>query len=162
MKRELYIVGDISYENYATFAEELSLLEQDNKKPIVVHLTSEGGDPYASLAYAERIRLSPCDIRVVGLGYVASAAVLILASGDWRVLSRESWVMLHEEFSKLSGSVSAKEVEIQQERALEGQCYRLLGEKTMEVAAHWQSLHKQTTYIGSNRALLLGLIDEII
>lgn len=158
--RDIYIVGDISYENYEIFAKEMAVLEKTSK-PITIHLTSEGGDAYASLAYARRIQKSPCHVIIKANGYVASAAVLILAVGGARTLSSESWVMVHEEQGELSGSVSSMEVELKQLRRLETQCYEILASYTSTSASTWKALHKNTTYLSAYQAFQLGLVDSV-
>src|ERR1035438_446921 len=96
--RKLDIIGDIDFENFKEFSELLDALESKNSgQPISIHLASHGGDAHAALAYAARIRLSKCEIIITALGNVASAAIMILAAGDRRIMTSESWAMVHEE-----------------------------------------------------------------
>lgn len=162
MKRKLYIIGEISYKNFGSFTEELSALEDESSEAITIELTSEGGDAYVSLAYVARIRKSPCFIKVVGNGYVASAAVLILACGDRRAMTEESWLMVHEENGGVDGNTSLIEIETKQMRRLEDQADRALAHYSRVDAKTWAKLHKETTYLTANECLAMGVIDEVI
>lgn len=162
-RRKLYIVGAIDWETYATFSEALDVLEQESKKPIEIELASDGGDAHAALAFSDRIKNSQCDILITGTGSVASAAVLILASGDYRQLTRTTWVMVHEEVGELEfASVTALERETKQHRLLETQWNKLLAANTMASAEYWEKLHKETTHLSAQDCLALGLVDRII
>lgn len=164
--RRIRIIGDIDYDSYKLFVEELSVLESENKKPITIELTSEGGNPYASLAFYSRIQQSPCDITIEVYGYCASAAVLVLASAvlgsDKRRMSMDAWIMVHEEQDTWKNkSVHDIEVEVAHSRAMEDQCNTLLESVTRTSAAEWEKMHKATTYLTAKQAKQLGLIDEI-
>lgn len=162
-RRKLYIIGAVDWENYGVFSEALDALEQESKKPVEIELASDGGDAHAALAFSDRINNSPCDILITGTGSVASAAVLILASGDYRQLTRTAWVMVHEEVGELDfSSVVAAERETKQLRALETQWNKLLASVTLATAADWERLHKETTHLSSQDCLALGLVDRII
>lgn len=162
-RRKLYIVGAIDWETYAAFSEALDVLEQENKKPVEIELASDGGDAHAALAFSDRIRNSKCDILITGTGSVASAAVLILASGDYRQLTRTAWIMVHEEVGELPfASIVAAERETKQLRAMETQWNKLLEGLTTSSALHWEKLHKETTHLSAQDCLALGLVDRII
>lgn len=158
---DVHIVDEISFENYAVFAAELKVAARVSGG-VTIHLSSEGGSALASLAYAAAIRLCPRDITIVANGTVQSAAVLILAAGDRRVMTAESWAYVHEENGEITGSVSQLEVEVQQMRALEEQCYALLEKYTRTPAERWRDWHKKTAYFSAEEAKNIGLVDEVI
>ena len=160
--RKIYIVGDISYNNYALFTERMTELESEGDEDIIVELTSDGGDSYVSLAYVGRIRKSKCIVRIVGNGYIASAAVLILAAGDRRAMTSESWLMVHEEAGEVNGNVALKEIEIKQLRRMEEQADNALSSWSKVSASQWKEFHKQTTYFTAHECFKMGLIDEVI
>lgn len=161
--RKIYVVGDISWEAYERFSKKLTELELLNKYgPIFLELASDGGDAHAALAFSARIRLSSCEILITALGNVASAAVLILASGDHRRISEESWVMVHEDSAELAGSVVELERESTQLRRMEEQWAKLLKENTGTKKSEWEEMHKKTTYLTAQECLELGLVDEVI
>lgn len=162
LERKLYIVGEISSESYTQFTKELAALERQSLKNIVLELASEGGDAYMSLAFASRIRRSPCDITIIGNGLVASAAVLILACGDKRYMTKETWLMVHEETGDITGSVHDLEPTVTHYRKMENQCNAILAEVSKTSAEQWATFHKATTYFSAVDCLRLGVIEGII
>ncbi len=160
--RKINLIGDIDYEMLANFEEELARLTNKNDDGILVLLSSEGGLHEVSLAIASRIRLCSCEITIVAIGTAASAASLILAYGDKRLMAKEAWVMVHEESCKMKGSVSEYEKETKHLRQMEDQACKLFAERSKVSAEEWSRMHKETTWLSAEQCLELGLIEEII
>lgn len=163
-RRKLYIIGPIDWETYAAFSEALDTLEQESsRKDVEIELASDGGDAHAALAFSARISKSPCNINITGTGFVASAAVLILASGTNRKIANTTWVMVHEEVGQVDfANVVELEREAKQCRSLENQWNNLLACMTLASAEYWGKLHKETTHLTAKDCLDLGLVDEVI
>lgn len=161
--RKIYITGEITFEKYEEFSRDLSELESSSNSGYILELASEGGSAYAALAFAARIRSSPCECEVRAYGMVASAAVLILAAGHHRMMSKIGWVMVHEEQGEVQGSVSDIERESKYMRILENQWDKLMHEFTdkMESVAYWEKVHKATTYLSAEHCLEVGLVNEL-
>lgn len=162
LKRKLYLIGEINDEAYKRFSKQLSARESENSKPVYLELSSEGGDPIAALAFAGRIRSSKCDINITAFGQVASAAVLILAAGDHRMMHSSCWMMVHEDSAQLEGEVAQLEKATAHLRRLEDQWSKLLQNYTGTPAAVWTELHKNTTYLSAGECRDLKIVDQII
>lgn len=162
--RNLYLVDDVTPETYLKFSRRLALLEKSYPKGIVVDLElySSGGEAYTALAFSSRILNSSLKIRITARALVASAAVLILASGHHRRMTRNSWVMVHEDSGEMSGKTADLEKAALHIRRLETQWNRLLGDLTTTPEYEWETLHSEETYIDAERCLALGLVDELI
>lgn len=160
--KRIFLIGDIDSELYENFTKELREFERTNVDKVIVELTSEGGDPYSSLAFYSRIRESSCNIHIVARGYVASAAVLVLAAGDYRAMSKETWVMVHEETEEISLEVHKAEAAVLQMRNMENQADRLLAARSDLTAEEWKRYHRDTTYFTADECLGIGLIDEVL
>lgn len=168
MAKYIYIMGDIDNEAFAKFTIELAELENSKHLPkeIVVSLMSDGGSAYAALAFFDRITQSELhhNITVVATGLVASAATLILASGSKRCMTKNSWLMVHEDSAPntKSLSVTAAENEMKHSRAMEIQWNKLLAKVTNCTAEGWDKLNKEVSYLSPEECLFLGLIEEIV
>ena len=158
----MFLIGEISSATYEEFSKELRQHELAKKDKVYLELTSEGGDAYVSLAFADRIRRSSVPIHIIGSGLVASAAVVILASGHHRSMTKESWLMVHEETESIEKEVHDAEVSIKQLRRMEDQADRLLAEKSNLTAKEWKEYHKNTTYFSAAECKKIGLIEEVI
>ena len=161
-ERRLQVIGEINDEAYRKFSKKLYRLECDDAAPIIVELSSHGGDPISALAFAARIRLSPRKIVTIVYGQAASAAVVILASGHERLMTKEAWIMVHEDSSELNGEVKDLEREAAQLRAAEFQWNEILASRSKVSAEEWATYHSETTYFTAAEALKLGLVDRII
>lgn len=162
--RKVYLTGDIDEESFKEFCERLDELETQSEDPIEVELNSIGGNALDAVAFLSRIRLSPCEVNITVFGLAGSAAVLVLAAGDYRRMTKESWVMVHEDSCTLK-HVTTSELEKQTKiaRALEDQWCTLLESLTGTKKETWAALHKSgDLYIMPKECVQLGLADEVI
>lgn len=169
MLADIRIIGDINEEQYDAFCIKLDAIEHINPKTrpkmVTLEIVSNGGSSHLALAFAERMRLSPVKFKTVANGYVASAATLILAKGDYRQMTKNSWVMVHEDSGEFAGTVYQLEQEVRQLRRQEDQWNTLLAATTKHKSTKqdFDVLHKEgDVYLTPQECLDLGLIDEII
>lgn len=164
MIKKMYLIGDITYEAYDAFSKELSevIKSKSNIVKIILELSSTGGDAYVSLAFYSKIKSCRIPIEIVGNGFIASAAVLILAAGKKRYMTPESWVMVHEETEELNCEVHQAERMIAHQRRMEDQADRILAANSNISAEKWKEMHKETTYLTAEECRAIGLIEEII
>lgn len=161
--RIVRVIGLIDEDSFATFSADLSELEK-SEKPIEIELNSGGGNDFDALAFVSRIRRSPCTINVTGVGFVASAATMILVSGTGRRrLCKDAWVMLHESHERLRGMTSHLAAEVRRLQRAEDHWCRLMEEYTGTKASYWRDLNSQgDTYLTAVECLEYGMIDEIV
>lgn len=165
---DIRIIGPIDEELYEDFVMKMDTLEISKKvnknKPLVIEITSEGGSPYIALAIVSRIRRCVFDVTTVGNGLVASAATLILACGDRRYMTQESWLMVHEDTGAIEApSVTQAKRDLRHKQNMEEQWNIILESKTKLDREEWARLHAVgDTYLTPELCLEMGLIDEII
>ncbi len=160
------LIGSIDEDMLKFFIKCVNILVNSKKqKKIQVLIHSGGGEALVGIAIVEYMRLfqeQGVKFETVALGDCSSAATIILASGDTRKITKESWVMVHEDSGEVSGSVSEMEVEVRQKRRLEDQWVRIFQEKTGLTASFWQDKNKNTTYLSASQCYGNGVVDEII
>lgn len=167
LSRKIYLIGDIDNESFKSFSRKLARLESESRTDTVyIELVSDGGSAYSALAFYDRIELSPCPIHVCAMGLVASAAALVLAAGDVRVMTPSAWLMVHEdtpdpkEFE--DRQVHEIETRMKHYRRLETQWANLLARTTTTGDVDWSCYHKEETYLNPQQCLELGIIDKIL
>lgn len=98
--RAIAIFGEIN-ENIAlcSISQLLELEASDPLAPITVLINSPGGALYDAIAIYEVMHLCTCPIRVIVVGYCASAALLILVGGDERLATENSTFFIHQVIS---------------------------------------------------------------
>jgi ATP-dependent Clp protease protease subunit len=162
--RKINIIGDIDEVAYKEFVEQMDALEKAPGKAINIELTSHGGTALIAVAFHDRIRRSSCPVLVRAYGIVASAAVIILAAGDTRFMSKNAWLMVHEDTVALPEEIrvaeAARSVAIGQK--LEDQWNKLLEDRTATAASTWAELHQKESYLTAKDCLNYGIIDEIL
>lgn len=167
MNNTIYITGEITVESFMRFQKKLNLILEETQQ-VYVELNSEGGDAYAAMAYFDLIQRKNKNpgraVNVTATGLCASAAVLILAAGKRRYMTKSAWVMVHEDTTPIRKGmqVSAVEKEAKHARRLEVQWAELLADVTSATSVYWEELHKNETYLNAKECLELGLIEEII
>lgn len=160
----IYITGEIDDSKFAVFSTAMNDSEESAHKTIDIVLNSTGGNAYDAIAFHDRIKNSKKDVRITVYGACMSAAVLILAAGDIRRMSKNSWVMVHEDTTEVSDDMRVHDAEkiLKHSRRLENQWDKLLEESTGTGADIWKHLHKVETYLLADECKELGLIDEIL
>lgn len=163
----IQLVGEINPDMFRYFDTALSDMERKGKAKCDITLNSEGGIAMDALAICARIRRSRLEYNmkftITVYGFCASAATLILAYGDKRLMTEEAWCMVHEESrTELSGKVSEIEREGHNMRRQENQWNRLLEQHTKVSAGTWSEINKEDTYLTPEQCLEMGLIDGII
>lgn len=158
---KIYINGEISIESFSEFSKELDSVKGNQR--VEIELTSDGGDAQAALAFYEKIKRHPGDVTITTYGIVASAAVLVLAAGDVRRMSKESWMMVHEDQLDLENlSVSQAEKITKHHRRMEEQWCEILSNVSSTHKGAWENLHKKETWLSAEECLKLGIIEQVI
>lgn len=158
----IYIVGDIDSDMVKYVSE--SLEEKTSMiDPVRVELHSTGGTAYDALAIYHLFKSSQHHIIVEAFGTVQSAAVLILAAGDFRYIAPETVLMVHEDSDcePLGSLTNARKMSKQMLKE-EHQWAQVLSSCTKTSAIKWYRMHKKTTYLTAIQAIELGLADEIL
>ena len=104
--RCVMISGEINKDVADDFAERMLVLDSESHDPITVYINSPGGDVDSGFAIYDMIRFVESEVKVVGMGLVASAAALIYLSvpSERRVAFPNSTYLIHQPLSQLKGT----------------------------------------------------------
>lgn len=163
MLSKMYLIGDVDEESFKEFSKELAEYEENGVEVIDLEINSQGGNAIDALAYYSRITNSPLVFNAIVYGLVASAAVLVFAACDKRIMTMESWLMVHEDTDTAKNfHTSQVEKQAKHLRRLENQWCALLETRSKTSKEEWARLHKEDIYLTPNECLKLGIVDEII
>lgn len=165
INNKIKIIGDIDENGYKEFSEKLDELELIYHSPdIEIELVSPGGNAMLALAYYSRIVNYDGNVTIVVRGLVASAAILVLAAGDTRIMAKTAWAMVHEDTVVLDADtrVSKAERVVAVGRELEVQWNNLLAERTGTPSSIWATLHSTETFLTASACKSYGLATEIL
>lgn len=159
------VFGDIDDDVATEFINSVLEVSGENPQaPITVYISSEGGNMYNMFAMHDIMRQVPNHIHTIGIGRVMSAATLILAAGDKRSVSSNTYIMLHEpSYAAPENKVSQYERELEHLKDLKNKMYSLLSEYTGQTVKKIAAdLDNQDHYISADEAVKYGLADEVI
>lgn len=162
--RIVNIFGDIDDEMATVFIDSVLELSFENPaSEITVYINSEGGCVYSMFAMHDVMRKITNPIHTIGIGRVMSAAVLLLAAGDRRSITPNTYVMLHEpSYLGPESKVGQWEREIGHLKVLKTKMYELLSKYTgNEKKKIAMDLDDQDKYISAKEAVKYGIVDEI-
>lgn len=91
--KTIELSGEINLERYQTFLRNFHPL--DDGSPITILLNSEGGDINQGRAIYDLIKNSKSHVTIKVYGEACSAATFILQAADERIMSSNSYLMLH-------------------------------------------------------------------
>lgn len=161
--RTIQLIGEITEESFIHLDTAMTILEEDSKAIITIKINSLGGSVYDAMAIIGRMRASKCKIVTEGYGAVMSAAIMILAAGKKRRMSRYAFAMWHEASYESGGTVDQmKFLQAQVER--EAQMSAEMMERfTSSPKKFWLNEGKlgKDLYLTAAECETLGIIDEV-
>jgi ATP-dependent protease ClpP protease subunit len=162
--RAISLYGEISETSLKELDKKLSLLEAIDLTPIKIRINSVGGDVYAGLSMAARIRKSPCSIHGEASGAIMSMAVLIFASMHFRTAHIGTNFMMHEfSYNTLHDKTHIHKSGVEQVEKEQQMYCKLLSDYTGTDNKIFEKImaKKVDQYFDADQALKLGLITEI-
>lgn len=134
-----------------------------SNKPIEIHMSSYGGDPYQMLALYDKVQESPCKFTFYGRGMIMSSATWIMCGCDERYLSENTTVLIHDgtiefiEERTTDNRISSDENERLQ-RVLE----KIYADNSYMDSVFWKTVSRRDLFMTADEAIALGLADNII
>ena len=161
------LYGDISLESAQNVTEWILAANYAEEPPEVLTLiiNSQGGDLNAAWAIIDIMRGSTIPVRVIGLGQIVSAGLLIFMSGEkgMRILSENTTVMSHQYFWGSAGKYHElmavqKEFDLTQTRLIK-HFKKITGLSEKDIDKYLMPAHD--VYMSAEEAKKLNLCDEI-
>lgn len=188
VEREIYLhshfgmVGDeeeggIEYRMSTQFIKNLHILNRIERRGILLHFQTPGGDWICGMAIYDAIKLSESPISILAYGEVASMGAVVLQAARKRVMTPNCEVMVHKGFVALEGNTSTVQsnakwnlkinkrmLQILASRCVYGQYFQ---EKKMSEEQVMAYIDKKLNKLGdwnldAEEAVYYGLADGII
>jgi len=134
-------------------------------KPIELHMSSPGGDPYELLRLYDAIQSCSCQVKFIGGGMIASAATWIMAGCDERFLYPNTRILIHD--SGWGESITPEKltdatVHLDNEKFLQAKLNQIYADNSIMPVDFWDEMVKRDLWISAEEAITLGLADKII
>ena len=162
-KTALELVQQIrSLANSLTNLKQLYDLNEVN---IYIHINSFGGDVFSAISVIDTILTSKIPVITIIEGCAASAATLISVVAKKRLITKNSYMLIHELKSSFWGKMSEIEDEycnLQNLTTLIKNLYKNHTKLSLNGKEGINNILKHDLWWDSNKCLKLGLVDEII
>lgn len=156
-------VGDIEDGVADYFFMQMHLLIAAGTEPIHLIINSRGGCLQDALGMYDCIRTAGCQVVCEVYAHCMSAAVLLAAACDVRLIHRHALVMVHNPTHGHEGDSFSIETWGRRAKKDREHIYRILGERSHKPAAHWRRKCVRGDYvIEADKAVELGLFDTVI
>lgn len=157
--RLVYLDEEISHATFLKIFKAVTLFK--DAEPFSVIINSDGGSYYDSMAIADLISATE-NAHTVGVGRVLSAALLILAAGKQRFVSKSCWLMYHNSSYGQEGSHMEIKASVEQAEREEIQSAEFMASRTKKSRKFWKQISDtKDYYFSSKEALKLGVVDHV-
>ena len=140
----------------------LSLINNIDPIPILLHINSEGGEVAAALSVVDSIINCKVPIYSIIEGNVASAATLISIVCHKRKITKNAMMLIHQVSGGIWGKMSEFEDEMKNMTLANNTIKKLYKKYTKITDQKLEKILKKDIYWSSKICLKYGLVDEII
>jgi len=135
-------------------------------KPIEIIFCSPGGsvtDGFALFDFIQELRARGHTITTKCIGMAASMGAILMQAGDERIMTRNSFMLLHEVSSEGTGSLAELSDHLKMVTRFQAKGLDILTERSTISRDDLETRWKKTDfYVDAVEALDLGLIDRIV
>ena len=156
---EVFIFSEIDELTCYTIINRLENVSKDT--PLKIHISSEGGDVISGFKIAEYLKtFNYTEAYIEGVCF--SIATLIALSTNKVYMTKNSFFLIHNPFTEISGDANKMEATIETLRNIENNLIHCYIEKTNLDVDYIKNIMNKEEWMSSSRAMELGFIDEII
>jgi len=163
--RVIYLQGDV---DEAVIHSRIKLLRYLDKTTgeITIILDSGGGDVNLGFSFYDEIKDCRNEVTVRVSGVAMSMGSIILQAADKRIITKHSRMMIHRGQMGVEGHFTDVKRAVAENDEMDKICVEIYLEKIKEVKPEFKKSQLQKmmdfdTYISAQKALELGLVDEI-
>jgi len=160
--------GGFDWKSVEKMIRAIHILETEAPtKPIELHMSSSGGDPYDMLRLVDIIEHSPCQFKFIGSGRIMSAATWVMAVCDERFLHKNTIVLLHDspsfaEENNKPIKLTDNKIDYEEEERMQKMLNKLYADNSRMPEEFYNVIVKRDCYLSAEEVVQLGLADKII
>ena len=162
--RTILISGEITQQVAADIVGQLIALSADGDDPITVFVNSQGGHVEAGDTIHDMIRFIPAPVRIVGTGWVASAAALIFVAvpRERRYCLPNTRFLLHQPAGGSGGSASDIEIEAREILKMRDRLNRIFARETGQSLERIEDDTHRNFWLSAEDAKTYGIVGRIV
>lgn len=155
--------SEVNHNMAARCIKNLHVLQQlDPYGSVEVLMNCPGGSTTDGMAIYDAIKAFPGHVTGKVLGEASSMGAIILQAFDKRQAYSWARFLLHDGSMEVSGTLRDVERQVEAEKILRIETYRIYAERTGKPAKYWNRKLNHDLILSAQQALEEGLIDEII
>lgn len=135
---------------------------EDTYDPIYLHINSGGGCLFSCMAIVDTIKNCKVPVYTIGEGQIASASSILLLAGKKRFMTENSFILIHELRTYVSGTFSNLEDDYENSKLLMKKMIKYYKKQSLIPEKVLQTLLKKDIYIEAKKSKKYGFIDKII
>jgi ATP-dependent Clp protease protease subunit len=162
--RTLVISGEINQQLASHVIAQLIALDAESDSPITIFINSQGGHVESGDTIHDVVRFVRAPVRMIGTGWVASAAALIYiaAPRERRYCLPNTRFLLHQPAGGVGGSASDIEIEAREILKMRERLNRLMARETGQSVERIQDDTRRNFWLDAEAAIEYGLVGSII
>jgi ATP-dependent Clp protease, protease subunit len=160
--RTILLSGEIDKESAERVIRQLLLLESLSDDPITLLIDSPGGDADAGFAIYDMIRFVRPQVRIVGMGLVASAAALVLLAvpKERRLGLPNSHYLIHQPLSGIRGVATEIEIHARELEKTKDRINKVIADATGQSLERVKKETDRDFWMNAEEAVSYGLISK--
>lgn len=162
--RTVIISGEITQRLSASVTAQLLAMAADSADEITVYINSQGGHVEAGDTIHDFVRYIKPRVRMVGTGWVASAAALIFVAvpRELRVCLPNTRFLLHQPAGGAGGSASDIEIEAKEILRMRDRLNRIFAKETGQPLERIEEDTHRNFWLDAEAAVRYGLVGKIV
>jgi ATP-dependent Clp protease protease subunit len=162
--RTLIITGEVNQQLASHVIAQLIALDAESHATITIFINSQGGHVESGDTIHDVVRFIKAPVRMIGTGWVASAAALIYIAVplDHRFSLPNTRFLLHQPAGGVGGSASDIEIEAREILKMRERLNRLLARETGQTFERIQDDTRRNFWLDAEGAKAYGLVGKII
>lgn len=170
---KIYFYTDISKDTVLTLNKQIDIVTKQMRvlqvnydlvepPPIELHICSDGGDIFASMASFDKILNNEVPIHTYIEGVVASGGTILSVAGAKRFITKNSCMLIHQCSSGLWGNYMQFKDEITNLELIMTLIKSVYLKRTKFKEKELDEILKHDLFLNSAKCLKMGLVDKII
>ena len=163
MLRQIYLFSCVDSYTAKDIIQQLLTFDREGNDEITMYINSPGGSVTSMFSIIDIMRAIKSDIRTVVVGTAASAAAVIAACGDTRLITKNSQIMVHEVWTVMGGSMSDLDETVVRMSQEQNKLLMILSEACGKSVDEIKALIKKNDkYFSAQEAISFGIADTIV
>jgi ATP-dependent Clp protease protease subunit len=131
-------------------------------KPIIIHISSRGGDMYAGIRFLTIFKESRVPICTLIDNYAASAATYLAINSPYRIITEQGFVLIHQHSAFIYGKREQLLNKVKRIEEIADLRYNLYENKTKIAKTELDELMKHDLWLDAKKCLEKGIVDRIL